>query len=480
MSTIELTNVQAIKQLTIKVPDDGGVVELRGNHGTGKSTAIEAIQTALRSDGKLELTDGAERGSVAVGGAKVTFTRGQTRHGGELLVEHIEGKFSLGTLIDPGIKDPDRADAKRIQTMLALANVKADASLFAELQPLVDVKGIKADDLVTLAAKAKASLELEARDREAAAAVALDKAKRESPPPDARLDGARDPQAVAAELEALVKEDATLTAQRAAYDAAMVRQEAARERLVGVGLAELEATATEASHYQTVAMENAKQKTLEANEIRARLKDAESRLANATSEAANAVKEAKAAATAVANAKSLEATLGETVPDEPDDLRHAMVRVSLAEARQEVDRQAVIRGHVNQAAKAAEHFAAHDGHQQRAKLLRDGAARIDGILSEAIGRLGSPLRVRSGRLVLDTHRGEELFGDLSHGERTLQSLDIGLGLVPEGGILTVDQEEYGGLHDLDRQDLNVKAKLKRVLVLAAVVTTDDQLTAEAI
>ena len=74
--------------------------------------------------------------------------------------------------------------------------------------------------------------------------------------------------------------------------------------------------------------------------------------------------------------------------------------------------------------QAAEHFAIHDGMQSRAKRLRDAASRIDGILSEAIAGLGSPLRVRSGRLVLDTHRGVELFGDFSHGERTLAAIDI--------------------------------------------------------
>lgn len=474
--TIE--NVRAIEKLVLPRLDGGGIIEISGDHGTGKSTALAAIQAAVRGEGKLTLRDGQDRGGLTFHGAKITVTAGSTRHRGELEVESIEGKFSLRDLIDPGIKDDDRADAASIKALVELSGAKADASLFESIapEPIKD----KADDLVTLAAKLKATWEQTARDAEAAAALAMDKAKRESPPEGSVLTGAVDPasltqehRAAASRLDRLIGEDEA-AAKAAERNADIVAKLAEIDiEAIHVELGKRSRAATTAKLVVEAATEDVKQ-------LRAKLAEAEAYLAEKSRAAADAIRAEKESERELGAAEDLRDALQSSVPPrvEPDAIAEAKREAEELEMR--IAANAIVRKNIEQQRKAAEFFAAADGHNQKAKKYRDAAGGIDGVLSAVVAGMGCPLTVKDGRLVADIGEGPELFRRLSHGERTLLSIDVALAILPESGVLVVDQETYAGLHEADVQRIAEKARERGIVVLSAVLREGAKLGAEVV
>ena len=475
MSTIEITNIGAIERARIAAPEGGGLIELRGTHGVGKSTALAAIQTALRTDGRLGLRDGAECGSVSAFGATIRVTAGRTQHGGELLVESVEGRFSLDDLIDPGISDQVRADAARIKALVELSGAKADASLFEDIAP-EPIKA-KADDLVTLAAKAKAEWEQVARDAEAAQANALDKAKRESPPEGAVVAGAVDSKELhERQRRAAARCVELVTADNVAAQAE-AKHERAAEMLRGINLDELETAMAAAGVAESTCMSELEHAARIEHDLEKRLAEAKATRLKKSRDLDVAKLKLDAAKIEFAAAESLKSALQASVPPHiPGDQIESAKR-EVNESEEAIRRNDEILRNVEQLRKAAEHFALADAHGSRAKKYREAAAAIDRILSGVVQGMSCRLSVQDGRIVLDTHRGRELFGDLSHGERTLEAIDVALSILPSGGILVVSQETYGGLNNADKRELATKAKARGVFVVSAVVTEDEQLSA---
>ena len=133
---LEIKTIGPIQQLHIPLPEGGGCVVLRGPNGAGKSTALDvARRLAGSKQGGLSPTDGAKRGSASLGAAKLSVTPKKVAQAGELEVETIEGRFDVSELIDPGIKDPDRADAARLRALVSLSGAVADESLY---QAMID------------------------------------------------------------------------------------------------------------------------------------------------------------------------------------------------------------------------------------------------------------------------------------------------------------------------------------------------------
>lgn len=476
--SIDIENIGAIERVSIPAPTGGGLVILKGTHGVGKSTALASVQSALRKEGRLPLRDGSDRGNVSACGATIRVTRGKTQHGGSLDVASIEGRFSLSDLIDPGIADPERADAARVKALVELSGTKADATMFATIAP-EPIRG-KSDDLVSLAAIAKKEWEQVARDAEAAAAVALDKAKRESPPEGAVVVGAVDANELRErQRKAAARLTELQTADRIASEAAAKHADVAKQ-LEAIDEAALAADVEAKTTAQKAAMEHATEAAVAANDLRERLKIAESKLAAASKLAADAVRERTDATAKLDQARKLKAALEASVPPrvDADELHRAALEVNVAEHA--IHHNDEIARNAAQMQKAAEHFALADAHNSRAKKYREAAGKIDGVLSSVVAGMGCRLRVAEGRLVLDTHRGVEKFGELSHGERTLEAIDVALSVLPHDGtgVLVVDQETFGGLHDGDKQCLASKGRECNVLVLAAEVTEDAELVAE--
>lgn len=131
---LEVINVGPVKSAKIPLPAGGGVVVLRGPNGSGKSTILEGAKRVLGGEsGPLTPTDGAKRGIVSLGDAKLSVTPRRTATSGELEVSSIEGRFDVSDLIDPGIKDPERADVARLKALVALSGVQSSEAPYVEL-----------------------------------------------------------------------------------------------------------------------------------------------------------------------------------------------------------------------------------------------------------------------------------------------------------------------------------------------------------
>lgn len=121
-SAIEVTNVGAIEKLTIPI-EPGKVTVLTGPNGAGKSTALQVVKT-VAGGGKGELTprDGKKNGQIRFPGCTITVGARLSKKGDATeSYAVIEDGSGIAQLIDPGIKDPQAADRRRIQSLLSAA-----------------------------------------------------------------------------------------------------------------------------------------------------------------------------------------------------------------------------------------------------------------------------------------------------------------------------------------------------------------------
>jgi hypothetical protein len=172
MQTLEITNIGPVPNFKLTVPDDGGVVVLRARNGRGKTKTLETYEKAISGRGSLDVRDGQVAGEFNGFGVSINVTSRTTRSG-ELEVESLEGKFSVATLVEPPVKDPEAADIRRIKALVQLSNVLPSAELFhsivsskEEFAQLVGSSALEAKDLVTMAELIKRDLQVVAREVE--------------------------------------------------------------------------------------------------------------------------------------------------------------------------------------------------------------------------------------------------------------------------------------------------------------------------
>jgi len=134
---LTIQNVGAIAHIVIPLSDDGGVTIFKGPNGSGKSTGLEAVSTLVSGRGKrLPLRDGQKQGLVSGFGSTINLKLSGSRRGGEqpqLIVDSIEGKFSIDKLVNPEIQNPESADKARIKALITLTGVDATPDLFVSL-----------------------------------------------------------------------------------------------------------------------------------------------------------------------------------------------------------------------------------------------------------------------------------------------------------------------------------------------------------
>ncbi len=174
---ISLQNVGAISQAVIPLSETGGVTVFRGRNGCGKSTGLETISTLASGRSKLPpLRDGEKLGLVSGFCSKIDLRLSGSRRGGnkpELVVDSIEGKFSISDLVNPNIKDPKAADNARLKALITLIGVDATPDLFATLFPTkeefdtnVSKSSVDTTDPILMAERVKRDIEEKARIEE--------------------------------------------------------------------------------------------------------------------------------------------------------------------------------------------------------------------------------------------------------------------------------------------------------------------------
>lgn len=499
MAAIGIKNVGAIENLSIPIPDDGGVLVLKGRQGIGKSTALEATRAMASGKGKLSVRDGQLNGSIEGMGVTIRLGR-STRYSGELEAQSLESKFSVADLVEPGIKSPDAADARRIKALVQLARVQPSPSLFYDLvggreefEQVVSAAAVESDDLVLMSERIKRDLESGARKEESQAEHAEGRF-RGSHEAASGIDVAAecDSEKLQSALNAAVRNEEGLKAQAKSHEDAIKAAKEAQESIEdaeaaydGPSLSEATEVLSErqnASNEATsrlAAAENGVQQAERALErAKAERELAQSALESAKTNLENASKVLKQVNQHQDTLASWKRQIAASIPEAPSEIVLADAAAKVLEARQAVEQGALIR-------KAKQHLSDADvaqkeaqGHRQRAKLLREAAKGTDEVLSGVVGSLGTPLRVEAGRLVLDTPRGVTHFADLSDGERWCLGLDIGIEAVGPRGLLTIPQGAWGEIQPANKRRIAEHLRNRKAVAITAEVTDDNELTAE--
>jgi hypothetical protein len=493
VSTVELKDIGKVHRLSIPIPDNGGVVILKGRNDLGKTTTLQAVDTLVTGRGAPTVRQGAARGELEGFGAKLTVGA-KKRIAGELEVMSLEGKLDASDLVDPGIDNDEKADAKRIKALVTLAGVEADPALFYDLvggkgifESLLPAKELASErDIVALAGKIKRGLDAIAlakekeADNHAGQAVAHRKAA-----DNVDLDVVTDQASLQKSLEEVVGLLSKLKQEYQAGTAAKQKADDARKQLEALGGRDAQKELDAANEEVLACSKASEAADAEWNRINELLNAATKVQGRAFDEKMTAIRNANAADKA---AKTFSAwqeliTAGSNVYLPSDDL--------LAEAQGAVDRsrKAIELGALARQArdKIAEaeiaEKAAKDAKAKAAILRRASAGGVDEVLSEQVQKLGIKLRVEAGRLVLDTDRGVTYFGDLSDGTRWTLVIDLCVDVFPQDSqlrpMLVIPQGAWEGIDPINREQINAHAIERGVLILTAECTSGEEIVAES-
>lgn len=491
MSVIEIENTGPIEKLEIPLPENGGVVVLRGRNGVGKSKALEAIDRLTAGKGKPEPKDGEKHGSVSGLGVTLTVAKA-IRAKGVLEVESLEGRLSLAELVDPGIKDHDAADAKRIKAIIALADVEPEIGLLVAdtWSDYITQQTIESPDLLTMAQRAKSNLEAGARDFEKAA----DDARIDAEAARKTLDGIEvveiDEDDLRGHLRAAERGLMELEAQQRQEAEAVRRWEEQQAEL-----AELkQSVSTLVDVYESVAVnvgEAVRKWFDERNKLDAEITTLENRLKekkrfrdqavekllNAETDKRNAeqnLTDARAKAEYIAKLESVgKPTIDEAIPKKIEQNQKAIDQFTAKLQQVPIMRRAK---EAREAATVAE--LERKNALESAEELREAAKAIDAGLSKIVSGLGVPLRVKDFRLVTETHRGPNtLYADLSAGERWRIALDLAVSIAGTKTLFTVPQECWEGLDPVNRGAIAKQAEERGVTIITAECSEDEIVTA---
>ena len=439
---IELKNIGPIKHLAFAV-DGPGVYVARGANGSGKSTMLRAVSKRLGGDvSDLSVYDGASRGTLALGEARLTVTQSRVANGGELEIIGIESALDISKLVDPGIKNAAKADDYRLKTLIGFAGIEPDPQIFhpiaggeaAYLALGVDDKGV---DLLTLAARVKRAIEAKARTHEETADNYAEKARACKSAAEGVPEGEADEKALA---EALAKAQSALDAMNAENDrsdAARAAAELAAAQLREIGKLTDDPAKALAAAKTSTEMAIERRATAAEMRVQADRLDAEAKVCE--SDADQWLERAAKAQQSEKKRQQLAEAAAKAVPAGYDAGEIAAARAAVVAARKGVENGALIRQAAAKAAEAASHASAAKTASKLARKLRDAAGEVDGALSKLLPA-NCPLRVEAGRLVIESDRGKsELYADLSDGERWAVALQFAAQQLPRGGMLTLPQ-----------------------------------------
>lgn len=504
---ITLENIGAIEKLEFPVSPEGGVVVFKGRNGSGKSTGIDAVSCLLRGTtaGMPSLRDGAKRGRVEGFGAAINLSISSRRSSGspELVVDNIEGKFSISELVNPRAKTPEAADKERLKALITLTGKQADQNTFIalfqnedEFRSIVSTSSLETTDPVEMARRIKADLDREARKYEEMSQQ--QQAKYEA------LKGTYDEfheEDIIANLEQFQRVQRTVIRhlseleERDRQNREKEQQiEAAKSSIAEVNITEEEEKIRKATEDYNLAEEDCKAFETELASVDKSLADLVNEYQLKRLELANKKRliEDKRTA-AIARSQAAEKLKSEVEKNltriedyrkyieelsriEPVDQEEIQKYRNLADAQaKRADRNAVARQiqsklqHANLVAQEAERL------RDKAAQLRETGRSCDKILSELIGT-ESPLQIVDGRMVLQTKRGETFFSELSDGERwrvAFQAIAPYVRKEGEMGLVTIPQIGWESLDPENQKLIRKLAHDYRICVVTAEATAED-------
>lgn len=474
---ISLQHVGPIgRDFKITLPDGYGVVQIEGDNGAGKTTALAAVDRLLgaKTKTKVSTTDGKLLGSIEAFGGRMTFGE-RAKKTGELDVLTLEGRFDIADLVDPGIDKPESADEHRIKALLRLTGAEADAALFhksfggqAAFEAVVSSDAIQTTDLVTMAAKVKRSAHQAAQAQESQRDIAKGHANAaKNMAATVSLDAPDDAEQLQEGLLAAITEEGKLKNQYTTAREAARRAEQAKQQLEQATASYKGPSVKEAQvaiDGFTADMEAARHKIEEYESLLAEAKSNWGVLQNAYDRAIERRDAAQQHAKLVSSCQSILAEATAVQGPAGDELLKAATAVG--KARTAVETGALVREAKKRLAHAQTYEAQAEEFAQAAIRLRQAADATDDVLSAKVS--SSLLRVSGGRLITDTERGETFFADLSDGQRWKIAIDLAVERVGPGGVIVLRQEAWQGLSETNRQLVHVHAKSKQVWILTAI------------
>jgi DNA repair exonuclease SbcCD ATPase subunit len=491
MSTIEIQNIGPVEHVSIPIPENGGVVILKGRNGVGKSNTLEAVESLTTGKGKLSVRDGALRGEVSGCGATITVGRA-TRRTGELEVLTLEGKLSVADLVDPGLKSDDAADAKRIKALVSLTGSDADPKEFHRLlggkeafEAIVSPSAIDGADWVQMAERVKREIEREARKEEDHAEYADGKARgiADVSGDEELPEALPDPEGLQRQLIEAVEDLSRLKEAKEAANRAVQRRDAAAERIANSAsdiAARVESLTDEKEtcHAQYTSLKE------QSESLQKQIDELTAKLASVVAKLDVAWHDLDATSRALSDAidqrvdiAELQAIVNEPIPA-VDDEAIANAEALVGQIKLQIEQSAIMRERVKKVAQVKEIKAKALQHRKRAAELRNAAKSTDEVLSALVAKSCELLRVEHGRLVLTTKRGTTYYSELSHGERWKLAIDVALSQLGEHGIIVLPQTAFEGLDSVARNVIAEHAKLRGVVILTAECSDNAELSAE--
>ena len=499
---IELTDLGPIASLKIPIPAEGGCVVLHGRNGSGKSTALEAIRAAVGGKAKLTTRDGSAKGRVEAFGATVIVAASQRRKG-EAEVVSLEGRGDVAALVDPGIANPEAADAARVRALVALSGREVTEAAFHGLligaEEWAEIVGhVKQGDPLEMAGAIKRAIEAAARKAEkqaedASAMAAALLGQNEGIDLSAPSDAGQLAERYTAAREALAEARATIEPRRAKHAAIMDASRRASSMLpptVDLDAEEGRLTAAlTASRGALQVVDDQREDAVQVlarleeqvKEVRQALNNMKSRSAELAADIRAEVAELEAIAAKKAERDRLVALALEPLPDDPStDGTLEVLAVNVADAKRAMEAGGAVREAIGRQQKAHELVERRNVIAKRAERLRDAAKGVDGVLTSLVADLCREIRIEGGRLVTDTRRGRTLFADLSHGERWRLALEFAIGAVGRGGVLVCPQEAWEGLDPRNRAAVADQLSGTGVVMFTAACSADAEIEAEVV
>jgi hypothetical protein len=502
VNEIVIRNVGPIEQLVIPVRP--GIVYLEGENGSGKSTALRAIGALSGGEKDLELRDGARSGLVEAPGVRIVLGARVTRTG-TLSVSSLDGAIDPSVLIDPGFETGERNDLERAKVLCQLAGVEASIELFTPIMEALgcdvepSLKTRDAKSLPEMAMLLKRDLELRARELETKRDAEKNKAEGlETRPADVDVDGEAHELTLLARLESAMNVRAQTVAERtsaierrARHNANVAKLAECKESALAVEAAERRLADDRKAQDAAAAVLQSRR---EVAALAAKLADdASSALAKAqkASDAANAeyaeagravdqattvadeseralARARDAAREAIELREIIAAGAGDPGPGEEDV---AAASEAVTRAQQACSAGATIRDWRKRVAAAVAHRDHAGALEGEAVLVREAARSVWNVVAEQVASVNPEgLQMSDGRIWLTTDRGEELFSDLSPGERAKIAWRAAMTKVGSGGILHLSQEACESMNPANRQELSELAAANGVCIITALPT----------